>query len=73
MGSQVEHLSSGSPAVFCPSFFLTPFFWVVNVSLTNLAACRMSSVAVAAKTLQPQLKAVSSKRNGVISDLYAVY
>ena len=52
---------------------LTPLFWVVNVSVTKFAAWRLPSVAVAAKTLLTQLKAVSSRQNGVLSNLGAVY
>ena len=54
-------------------FSLTPFFWVVNVSATKLAAWRSPANSVASKNLWLQLKAVSARRNGVLSDLGAVY
>ena len=41
--------------------------------MTKLVAWRMLAVAVAAKTLGMQLKAVSSRQNKVISELDAVY
>ena len=53
---------------FWPIFFpLTPFLCVVNVSITNVAAWRSASMAVAAKTLNPQPKAMSSRWKGVLS------
>ena len=59
---------------FCPIFFpLSPFFWFANVSVTKFVAWRSPSVAVVAKTLRLQLKAVSLRRNGVLYDLDAVY
>ena len=64
----------GSPDDLCPIFYpLIPFFWVMKVSVTKLAAWRSPSVAVVAKTLWLQLKAVSLRRNGVLYDLDAVY
>ena len=52
---------------------LMPFFWVVNDSMTKLAAWRSLAVAVVAKTLWLQLKAVYLRRNRMLSDLYPVY
>ena len=60
----------GSPEDLWPIFSpLTLFFCVVNVSVTNVAAWRSIYVNVAAKTLWPQLKAMSSRRKGVLFDL----
>ena len=64
----------GSPDALCPIIFpLNPFCWFVNGSMTNLESWRFPAVAVVSKMLRPQLKAVSLRRNGVISDLGAVY
>ena len=66
--------SSGSPESLWPIFSpLAPLFCVVKVSGTNFAAWRSVSVAVTAKTLQPQLKAMSSRRKVVLSDLDPMY
>ena len=61
------------PLIPCVLFFPAPFFWVVNVSVTKFSDCRSPSVSVAIKKLQPQLKAVSLRRNMLIYDLDAVY
>ena len=52
---------------------LISFFWVVNVSMNKLETWRLLSMAVAAKMMRSQLKAVSSSQNGVISDLEPLY
>ena len=65
--------NSGSPDALCHIFFLAPFFWVVNGIMTKFAVWRSPSVAVTEKTLRLQLKAVSLRQNGVLSDLDAVY
>ena len=66
--------SSGSPEAFWPIFSpLTPFFCVVILIVTKVAAWRSAPVAVAANKLQPQLKVMSSRRKGVLSDLDPVY
>ena len=53
---------SRSPDALCkfPPPPLTPFLWVMNVSVTKLADCRSPSVAVGTKTLRPKMKEVSS-------------
>ena len=56
--------------IFSP---LKPLFCVMNVSATKVSAWRSASVAVAAKILRPQLKAMSSRRKGVLSNLESVY
>ena len=64
----------GSLYALCPIFTpLTPFYWVVNISVTKLSACRLIAVDVDAETLRPQLKALSSRRDGLLSDLDHVY
>ena len=52
---------------------LTPFFCVVNIRVKKLADWSSLAVSVAAKTLRPQLKAIYSSQNGVLSDLDAMY
>ena len=52
---------------------LTPFFWVVKISVKKLTDLRSPAMAVATKTLWNQLKTVSLRRNKVLSDLDAVY
>ena len=82
MGYQVEqppeegHLGaqervSGCLASDTPN--LTPFFWVANISMTKLTAWRLLAVAIAAKMMHPQLKAVSLRQNRVLSELDPVY
>ena len=53
--------------------FLIAFFLVVKVRVTKLEACRLPSVAVDSKTVPPQLKAVYSRWNGVLSGLDVMY
>ena len=52
---------------------VTPFFWVVNISMTNVEACMPDSSVVSAKTMHPQMKATASRCKGVISYFYPVY
>ena len=52
---------------------LTLFFWDVNVRVTDVAAWRLASVEVAAKTLRPQLNETSLICKGLISDFDTVY
>ena len=52
----------------------TPFFWVVKVRITKVAAARSSLVAVSvSNTVRPTLKVKSDSRNGELSDLVPVY
>ena len=65
---------SGSPETLWPFFLpLTPFFWDVNVRVTDVAAWRLASVEVAAKTLHTQLNETSLICKGLISDFDPVY
>ena len=65
---------SGSPDTLWPILFThTPFLWDVNMRVTNVAAWRLASVAVAEKTLCPHMNAKSSRRKGVMTELYPVY
>ena len=49
--------------------FPDAIFSVVALSVTNVFSWRSTSVAVAAKTLRPHLKSMSSRREGVLSNL----
>ena len=52
----------------------TPFFYVLNVRITNVAAATSSYVAVAlSNTVRPTLKVTSDRQNGVMSDFFPVY
>ena len=64
----------GLPYALCQIFPpLTMFLWVVNVSVTKLAAWSLLAVAVTSKILRLQLKAVSLRQNWGLSDLDPVY
>ena len=64
----------GSPVAPWPSFFSTPFFCVLNVSITKVAAESSLSVVVAvSNNLRPKLKVTSDRRKGELSDLVPVY
>ena len=66
--------NNDSPDALCLTFPpLRTFFWVVNISVTKFAAWRFPSVAVVAKELQLQMKALSSRRKAVLSDLDPMY
>ena len=49
------------------------FSWVVKINVIKFAAWNLPSVTVAEKALRSQPKAVFLRRNGVISDLDAIY
>ena len=49
------------------------FFWVVKISMEKLEAWRFLAVDVAKKMLNPKLKALSLRRNGVLSDLNDIH
>ena len=65
---------SDSPETLWPILYpLTQFLCAVNVIVTKVAALRFASVAVATKILGPQLKLMSSRQKGVLSELGTVY
>ena len=60
----------GSPEALWSIFSkLRPLSYVVNVSVKNVAPWSSSSMDVSAKTLRPQMNAMSSRRKDMISDL----
>ena len=67
--------NSGSPVAQWPILSpRTPFFCVLNISITNVAAASSLSVAVAvSNTVRPTLKVKSDRRNGALSDFVHVY
>ena len=67
--------NSGSPVAPWPIFSpRTPFFCVLNISITNVAAASSLSVAVAvSNTVRPTLKVTSDRQNGALSYFVPVY
>ena len=66
--------SSGSQEALWHIFStLTSFFCVANMSVMKVPVWRSSSMDLATKTLWTHLKAMSSRRKGVIYDLDTLY
>ena len=67
--------NSGSPVSPWPIFFpRTPFFCVLNISITKVAAASSLYVAMAvSNTVRPTLKVPSDRQNGVLSNFVPVY
>ena len=63
----------GSTYALFPIFFLTPFLWVLKFSVMKLTAWRLPAMDVAANTVRPQLKEVSLRQDGILSDLDDIY
>ena len=70
--ASLGHISGSLEAFSTISLPLIPFFWLLKVSIINVASKRSASVDVAVNIMRSQLKVISSRPNGALSDLNPV-